>query len=39
VIPAPSATTRSSLTNGMLKTAPESWRDYFFPEIHGSDGS
>jgi len=27
------------LTNGMLKAAPESWRDYFFPEIHSADGS
>jgi NitT/TauT family transport system substrate-binding protein len=26
-------------TSGMLKTAPESWRDYFFPEIYGVDGS
>jgi NitT/TauT family transport system substrate-binding protein len=24
---------------GTLKTAPESWRDYFFPEIYGADGS
>jgi len=26
-------------STGMLKTAPESWRDYFFPEIHASSGS
>jgi NitT/TauT family transport system substrate-binding protein len=30
---------RFMLTNGMLKAAPESWRDYFFPEIHSADGS
>jgi len=24
---------------GMLRVAPESWRDYFFPEIHAVDGS
>ena len=24
---------------GTLHTAPESWRDYFFPEIHSLDGS
>lgn len=24
---------------GRLKTKPESWKDYFFPEIHGRDGS
>jgi NitT/TauT family transport system substrate-binding protein len=26
-------------STGMLKAAPESWRDYFFPEIHAVDGS
>ncbi|MEA3109174.1 MAG: sulfonate transport system substrate-binding protein [Gammaproteobacteria bacterium] len=26
-------------TTGMLKVAPESWRDYFFPEIHALNGS
>ena len=26
-------------TTGTLKSAPESWRDYFFPEIHGENGS
>jgi NitT/TauT family transport system substrate-binding protein len=26
-------------TTGMLKVAPESWRDFFFPEIHTRDGS
>jgi len=30
---------RFMATNGMLKAAPQSWRDYFFPEIHGVDGS
>jgi NitT/TauT family transport system substrate-binding protein len=30
---------RFMVTNGMLKSAPQSWRDYFFPEIHGVDGS
>jgi len=30
---------RFMVTNGMLKAAPESWRDYFFPEIHSADGS
>jgi len=24
---------------GTLKTMPESWRDYFFPEIHGRNGT
>jgi NitT/TauT family transport system substrate-binding protein len=24
---------------GTLRPAPESWRDYFFPEVHGMDGS
>jgi NitT/TauT family transport system substrate-binding protein len=24
---------------GMIKVAPDSWRDYFFPEIHGQNGS
>ena len=26
-------------TTGMLKVVPESWRDYFFPEIHAVNGS
>ena len=26
-------------TTGMLKTVPDSWRDYFFPEAHGLNGS
>lgn len=26
-------------TNGMLKAPPESWKDYFFPEIYGMNGS
>jgi NitT/TauT family transport system substrate-binding protein len=26
-------------TTGMLKSVPESWRDYFFPEAHGLNGS
>jgi NitT/TauT family transport system substrate-binding protein len=26
-------------TTGMLKAAPDSWRDYFFPEIHSLNGS
>jgi len=26
-------------TTGMLKVAPDSWRDYFFPEIHSLNGS
>lgn len=26
-------------SNGMLKSPPESWRDYFFSEIHSADGS
>jgi NitT/TauT family transport system substrate-binding protein len=30
---------RFMVTNGILKSAPESWRDYFFPEIYGVDGS
>jgi NitT/TauT family transport system substrate-binding protein len=30
---------RFMVTTGMLKSAPESWRDYFFPEIHSADGS
>jgi NitT/TauT family transport system substrate-binding protein len=24
---------------GSIKTKPESWKDYFFPEIHGQAGS
>jgi ABC-type nitrate/sulfonate/bicarbonate transport system substrate-binding protein len=30
---------RFMATNGMLRAAPESWRDYFFPEIHTENGS
>jgi NitT/TauT family transport system substrate-binding protein len=30
---------RFMTTTGMLKAPPASWRDYFFPEIHGADGS
>jgi ABC-type nitrate/sulfonate/bicarbonate transport system substrate-binding protein len=30
---------RFMVTTGMLRAAPESWRDYFFPEIHQADGS
>src|SRR5262245_37261490 len=30
---------RFMATTGALKSAPESWRDYFFPEIHGENGS
>lgn len=30
---------RFMVANGMLKTAPQSWRDYFFPEVHNLDGS
>jgi ABC-type nitrate/sulfonate/bicarbonate transport system substrate-binding protein len=30
---------RFMATTGALKSAPESWRDYFFPEIHGESGS
>lgn len=30
---------RFMVTNGILKAAPESWRDYFFPEIYGVNGS
>ena len=26
-------------TTGMLKIVPDSWRDYFFPEAHGLNGS
>jgi NitT/TauT family transport system substrate-binding protein len=26
-------------TTGMLKEAPAAWKDYFFPEIHGENGS
>jgi len=26
-------------STGTLKTMPESWRDYFFPEIHGRNGT
>jgi NitT/TauT family transport system substrate-binding protein len=30
---------RFMVTSGILKAAPESWRDYFFPEIYSLDGS
>ena len=30
---------RFMATTGMLKPAPESWKDYFFPEIHTENGS
>ena len=30
---------RFMATTGALRAAPDSWRDYFFPEIHGRDGS
>jgi NitT/TauT family transport system substrate-binding protein len=30
---------RFMAANGMLRAAADSWRDYFFPEIHGRDGS
>ena len=30
---------RFMVTNGMLKAPPDSWREYFFPEIHSVDGS
>jgi NitT/TauT family transport system substrate-binding protein len=30
---------RFMVTNAMLRAAPDSWRDYFFPEIHTADGS
>jgi NitT/TauT family transport system substrate-binding protein len=30
---------RFMVTTGMLQSPPDSWRDYFFPEIHSSDGS
>ena len=26
-------------TTGMLKEAPASWKDYFFPEIHDENGN
>ena len=26
-------------STGMLKIAPASWQDYFFPEIHAFNGS
>lgn len=26
-------------STGLLKVEPQSWKDYFFPEIHGLDGS
>ncbi|HTS39872.1 MAG TPA: ABC transporter substrate-binding protein [Xanthobacteraceae bacterium] len=30
---------RFMVTNGMMKDVPASWKDYFFPEIHGTNGS
>jgi len=30
---------RFMVTNGMLREVPASWRDYFFPEIHNTNGS
>jgi len=30
---------RFMASTGTLRAAPASWRDYFFPEIHGADGS
>jgi NitT/TauT family transport system substrate-binding protein len=30
---------RFMVTNAMLRAPPDSWRDYFFPEIHTVDGS
>jgi len=30
---------RFMATTGMLKSAPASWSDYFFPEVHGNNGS
>jgi len=33
------AATPASSTTGMLKESPASWKDYFFPEIHGENGS
>jgi NitT/TauT family transport system substrate-binding protein len=30
---------RFMATNGMLKGAPDSWKEYFFPEVHGRNGS
>jgi NitT/TauT family transport system substrate-binding protein len=30
---------RFMATTGALRAAPDSWRDYFFPEIHSADGS
>jgi NitT/TauT family transport system substrate-binding protein len=30
---------RFMVANGMLKALPESWREYFFPEIQGANGS
>jgi hypothetical protein len=26
-------------STGMIKTAPSSWQDYFFPEVHSLSGS
>ncbi len=30
---------RFMVANTMLRAVPDSWRDYFFPEIHRADGS
>jgi NitT/TauT family transport system substrate-binding protein len=30
---------RFMATTGIIKAAPQSWQDYFFPEIHGLNGS
>jgi NitT/TauT family transport system substrate-binding protein len=30
---------RFMASTGLLKSAPESWKDYFFPEVHDLDGS
>jgi len=30
---------RFMVTNGMMKDVPASWKDYFFPDIHGTNGS
>jgi ABC-type nitrate/sulfonate/bicarbonate transport system substrate-binding protein len=30
---------RFMASTGIIKAAPASWKDYFFPEVHGADGS
>jgi NitT/TauT family transport system substrate-binding protein len=30
---------RFMATTGIIKAAPQSWQDYFFPEVHGMNGS